>query len=301
MLDEPPVIEVPPELASGFARAYGDAGRRWIRSLPERVEKLCSEWGLQLDEDAPPRGDWNFILFVRRGHERCVLKLFGPAERAAADEVKALTTWAGRGAVLPLEVSPDERAVLLERLDRARSLNSIDLMPAAELAGALIRTLAVAAPPDLPHLTDIARELAETLVSRQTTLGDPLPARWIDLAIRTAWELTADRGTTLVHGDLHYGNVLAGTREPWLAIHPKPAIGCPERSVPELMWTRIDDAPSHAGVRDVFAALVRAGELDPHRAWAWTVVQTVHYWLWCLDVGLTEDPVRCRRLLDALA
>jgi hypothetical protein len=37
-----------------------------------------------------------------------------------------------------------------------------------------------------------------------------------------AHELGASAGDQLVHADLHYGNILAGTREPWLAIDPKP-------------------------------------------------------------------------------
>lgn len=292
------MIVVPQVLADGLIQVCGDAGRRWIQSLPDRVEHLCSEWGLQLEEQ-PPCGDWNLILFVRRDREPCVLKVFGPEPRTA-DEVKALTTWAGRGAVLPLNVDSDNQGVLLERLDPTRSLTGVELMSAAEMAGSLIRQLTVPAPPGLPLLVDIAQNHVDTLRSRQQAQGNPLPARWIDLATQLARELTTDAGTSLVHGDLHYGNVLAGTRQPWLAIDPKPGTGNPERSVPELMWDRIDDAADAAAVHGLFAALVSCSDLDPHRAWAWTVVQTVNYWLWGLNAGLTGDPVRCHRLLDTL-
>lgn len=287
-----------PQLVEGLIRACGDAGRRWIESLPDRVEYLCSHWGLRLEAE-PPSGDWNLILFVRRDDDPCVLKFFGP-EPTAADEVKALTTWNGAGAVCPLKVSPDHQAVLLERLDPTRSLTGVELMPAAEIAAALVRQLTVPAPPGLPLLADIATGHAEILMPRQHAQGDPLPARWINLATDLAQELTTDAGTTLVHGDLHYGNVLAGTRQPWLAIDPKPVTGNPERSIPELMWTRVDDAADESAVHALFAALVRAGDFDQHRAWAWTVVQTVNYWLWGLDAGLTDDPARCHRLLEIL-
>jgi hypothetical protein len=36
------------------------------------------------------------------------------------------------------------------------------------------------------------------------------------------------------------------------------------------------------------------------RARDWVVWRTVDYWLWGLSAGLTEDPVRCARLVDAL-
>ncbi|QDP98600.1 hypothetical protein FOE78_05495 [Microlunatus elymi] len=109
------VIVPPGALADGLIRACGDAGQRWVRSVPERVDRLCSEWGLQLLEQQPPYGDWNLILLAQRGREPRVLKIFGPEPRAT-DEIDALRAWAGRGAVLALETSRDERAVLLERL-----------------------------------------------------------------------------------------------------------------------------------------------------------------------------------------
>nr|WP_071928417.1 aminoglycoside phosphotransferase family protein [Nocardia mangyaensis] len=40
-------------------------------------------------------------------------------------------------------------------------------------------------------------------------------------------ELGPGQPETLVHGDLHDANVLAGDREPWLAIDPKGYVGDP--------------------------------------------------------------------------
>jgi len=293
------MLVVPQTLADGLIRACGDAGRRWIECLPERVERLCAEWGLQLVEEQPPYGDWNLVLFARRGREPCVLKIFGPDPRAT-DEARALTTWAGRGAVLPLEVSADQGGVVLERLDPTRSLTGVSLKLAAETAGSLIRQLTV--PPrrdchcwSMSHGTMPRRSLDSEGPGRSA-------ASPVDRARRPGRLRSRIRdGNSLVHGDLHYGNVLAGTRQPCLAIDPKPVTGNPERSVAELMWDRIDDAPDAAAVRELFTALIRAGDLDPDRAWAWTILQTVNYWLWGLSAGLTEDPVRCHRLLDTLA
>ena len=112
-----------------------------------------------------------------------------------------------------------------------------------------------------------------------------------------------------MHGDLHYDNILAGARRPWLVIDPKPATGNPEGSVASLMWDRIpapaasragDDAAQPHDVHALFATLTRTGMLHPDRARAWTIVQAVDYWLWGLAAGLTEDPQRCERLLAAL-
>ena len=187
------MLVVPQTLADGLIRACGDAGRRWIECLPERVERLCAEWGLQLVEEQPPYGDWNLVLFARRGREPCVLKIFGPDPRAT-DEARALTTWAGRGAVLPLEVSADQGGVVLERLDPTRSLTGVSLKLAAETAGSLIRQLTVPPRRDC-HCWSSRTGPCRDARSTQKAQGDPLPPRWIALAVQVAYDLASATAT----------------------------------------------------------------------------------------------------------
>ena len=116
----------------------------------------------------------------------------------------------------------------------------------------------------------MATEIAQTLKPRQNALDSPVPARWVGQATGLAAELAADAGANLVHADLHYGNILAGTRQPWLAIDPKAIAGDPELSVPELMWTRLDEAETAGDIRALLAAITHAAALDPAKARAWT-------------------------------
>ena len=104
----------------------------------------------------------------------------------------------------------------------------------------------------------------------------------------------------MVHADLHYDNVLAGNREPWLAIDPRARRGSPEIAVAELLWTRADEVGDGTGFADLLAAVVMAGELDPDRARAWAVARSLDYLRWGLAHGLTEDPPRCARIIRAL-
>ncbi|WP_020580402.1 aminoglycoside phosphotransferase family protein [Actinopolymorpha alba] len=293
------MIVVPQVFAETRIGRNGGPGRAWVEALPGLAERFCDRWGLEVTGPAL-HGDVNLVLPVRRGGEACVLKLCWP-EHNIAGEASALRAWNGRGAVRLLEESVDEGGLLLERLDSGRSLRDLPLLTAAGIAGALIRQLAVPAPAGLLLLVDIAGEFADSAHHQQESLGAPLPARWVDLAVGLAVDLAADAGTWAVHADLHYGNVLAARRAPWLVIDPKAVAGDPEYSVPELMWTRLDEAEDATGVRTLLATLVDAGGLDAARARAWTIVRAVDYWLWGLGAGLTEDPVRCRRLLDTLA
>jgi streptomycin 6-kinase len=262
------------------------------------VERLCERWELTLSGEAP-KGEWNTILAASRRGVPCVLKIAGP-EHNAIDEAIALEAWSGNGAARLLEADRDHGALLLERLDPDRTLRTAELATAAEIAGSLIHELAVPAPAGLPLLTDIVSQKPGILRRRQGALGEPVPGRWIDIACGLAGDLATDPGNQLVHGDLHYDNILAGSRRPWLAIDPKPVTGNPERSVAELMWDRIDNATQPHEIRALFAALTRTGMLHSDRARAWTIVQAVDYWLWGLGAGLTEDPRRCERLLATL-
>jgi streptomycin 6-kinase len=257
-------------------------------------------WQIELASEAALYGDNNLLLPARHAADACMLKLCEPGHDTVA-EVTALLAWDGRGAVQLHEASLGEGALLLEQLDSGRSLSGLGLFDAAEIAGDLIRQLTIPAPPGLCQLGDMATEIAETVGPRHNALGNPVPARWVGLAAGLAAELAADAGADLVHADLHYGNVLAGTRQPWLAIDPKAIAGDPELSVPELMWTRLDEADQADDIRALLAAITHAAALDPAKARAWTIVRAVDYWLWGLDHGFTEDPVRCHRLLDALA
>jgi streptomycin 6-kinase len=103
----------------------------------------------------------------------------------------------------------------------------------------------------------------------------------------------------LIHADLHYDNILAGQRELWLAIDPRPVAGEPEQAVPELLWTR-HDVESQEGIQRMLRALVESAGLNGERARSWVIVRCVDYWLWGLDHGLTEDPKRCRLILQSL-
>jgi streptomycin 6-kinase len=282
-----------------FAASGDPLGRQWITDLPKRIARLTRDWDLKLDGRSASHGFNAIVVPVLRSGERCVLKVTWPEERSE-QESEALSAWDGGGAVELIAARTELGALLLERLDADRPVEVLDLMDAAEVAGALVRRLTVPAPDGFPEVRDIAEETATSLPADQETLGEPVPHRWIDAAVHLARELGADSGANLVHSDIHYGNILAGEREPWLAIDPRPVVGDPEYAIPELLWTRLDEVDGSAGVRRLLATLVESGDLDANKARGWALVRAIDYLLWGLLNGLTDDPVRCRRIIEAL-
>ncbi len=288
-------IVVPDKFAQWRVHVDGDDGREWVASLPSHAGRLLAEWHLTLDDAVPLYGAQALVLLVTRDDRPLVLKLSAPQDATTAQEATGLRAWAGHGVVELLESEPG--ALLLERLDHTRSLHALPVWEAAQVAARLIRTLAIAPLPGVPALPDIAATLAE----RQRRQGDPVPGRWLSKARGYAVELRAAGENVLIHADLHYGNVLAGARHPWLAVDPRPLNGTPEYSIPELMWNRADDLQSASEIRRLFAFLVEAAGLNPDLARGWVVTRCVDYWLWGHERGLTIDPARCERVLAALA
>jgi streptomycin 6-kinase len=293
------VINVPEPFADWRSQVDGEAGREWVRSLPAHVERLCRQWDLSVDDAEPLHGALSLVVLVHRGKQSLALRMTW-REDTTENVASALRAWDGRGMVRLLDAEADTGALLLERLDHTRSLHTLPLWDAAEVAGSLIRTLAVPAPAGVRTLREVAAGIRDGLPRRQQALGDPIPPGWLRAAGRYADELGSVGERVLIHADLHYGNVLTATRQPWLAVDPRPLHGAPEYSVPELMWNRADQLRTDAEVGRLLHVLAQAGGLDVHTAKGWVVARCVDYWLWGLERGLTDDPARCERILAAL-
>ena len=292
------MIGIPDDFAGRLIAREGDAGRAWLASLPALAGEVCAGWSLAID--GAPRAETSAVVIpVRRAEGRAALKLAFPGGRDVA-EVRALRAWNGRGVVKLLDADPGRGALLLEWLDADRPLSMVPLMEAAAVSGQLIRRLAIPAPPGVPLLPDRAAEIAATMPGRWEAAGRPFPHALLMSAIGLANEIGPRPVTTLANWDLHHGNVLAGSREPWLVIDPMIVAGDPEMAVFPMVVRRIDEMTGPAALREFVARVVAAGGLDPGLTMAWLRVRAVDYWLWGLGIGLTEDPARCARLVDWL-
>lgn len=292
------MIAVPSPFVVDVLRREGEAGRRWLDSLPAQVASCCADWGLTLD-GAPMHGGLSLVVPVRRGEERAVLKLVW-AEANAAQEALALAAWGGRGAVRLFTAEPERRVLLLERLDHTRTLHTLPTREAFTVAGELLRRLAVPAPAGVPRLAAVAGELAATLPERWERAGRPMDKYLIEAACSLAGELGPGMSELLIHTDLHDANILAAEREPWLAIDPKVVAGEPAFGVAPLLWRRVDTMSEPEELTAHLDTLCAAAALDPERVRAWSLVRCLDYWLWGLSVGLTEDPLRCARVVEWL-
>jgi streptomycin 6-kinase len=275
-------------------RALGPDWARWLDRLPALAVALLAEWGLAPD-GAARHGHVSLVLPVRtRAGEPAVLKLSFDGDDESEHEALALQTWHGRGTVRLLRADPRRRVLLLERL-HDRDLGDEWDVEACEVVGGLYGRLHVPAPPQLRTVTSYVERWTAAL--QGLPRNAPVPRRLVEQATHLSAALCSDPGSTgrLVHGDLHYANVLAADREPWLAIDPKPMSGDPHYEPAPMLWNRTDelvDAPGglREGLRRRCHALVDSAGLDGDRARDWVVVRMVLSAHWSV-----EDAARAGR------
>lgn len=317
------MIETPIEVPAGFAQSTiqreGERGRAWLASLPGLAGELLGRWNC-VPVAPVTHGQVGIVVPVRRRHEEtpAVLKISFP-HPGNVYEPDAFAVWSGRGAVRLYERDDARFAMLLERAGGAGSgpgpgsgpgsgagagslADVEDTDEAVTVAGRLARRLAVPAPPGLPRMSSLVAEWERELRDEQRELGAPLPARVVDAAIGTVRDLGQDQPDTLVHGDLHFTNVLTSEREPWLAIDPKGYVGDPAYDSITLLRTRFEPLltapdPRAAALRRL-AVFADAAEVDRDRARRWAQARAVTAAHWGLRHG---DPAWVIKATEALA
>lgn len=277
-----------PEAVTAMA-ARGPKWQAWVDRLPTLVSAQLDGWNLALD-GASRHGFCSIVLPVRTGDgDSAVLKMAFP-DTESEHEHLALRRWGGSGAVRLLRADPHSRSLLLERL-QDRNLEELWDIEACEVVAGLYGRIHVPALPQLRPLAGFVREWTAGL--RTLPRNAAVPRRLVEQAISLGDDFATDAacGGTLIHGDLHYTNVLAADREPWLVIDPKPMDGDPHYELAPMLWNRWDELTGYVrdGVRRRFYTLVDAAGLDADRARAWVTVRVMHNAMWELTEAAQPD------------
>ncbi len=256
------------------------------------MDDHLERWDLRLD-GPPARGMASVVWPVLRADGTpAALKLQPVSDDNAAAAV-GLRIWAGNGIVLLLDHDPDSGAQLLERLDAARPLSSLpdDGLALGILAELLARLVAVPAPPGVRCLADIAAAMLDQVPGALPALLDPDERELVRTCAAAVAELAGEAGDRLLHWDLHYDNVLAGSREPWLAIDPEPLAGDPGFDLWPALDSRWDAVMASGDVRRAvlrrFDLLTEVLGLDRERAIGWTLGRVLQNALWDIEDGKT--------------
>lgn len=237
-------------------------------------DPYLSRWNL-IPDGVPITTHTSRLLPVRHSSSGAMLRLsFNQEERWGG---ALMEWWDGDGAARVL--ARDDNALLLERAEGVRSLAEMARDGRDDEACRIL--CAVAERLHAPRLTPLPellplRELFEELGPAASAHGGILTR-----CHQTAEALlAAPRDVTVLHGDLHHGNVLDFGHRGWLAIDPKGVVG--ERGFDFAnIFTNpdLDDPSCPVATRPgVFAsrlqAVAEAARLDRQRLMNWILAWT---------------------------
>jgi streptomycin 6-kinase len=284
----------PVELPTAFLsnRRRSDDWAAWLDVLPRLIRDVLDQWSLT-PSGRVRTGAAAVAVPVLTDRGAPAVAKFGWPHPEAEHEHLALRAWAGQGAVRLLQADPRRSVLLLEQADAERDLTSVPVLEACVVVAELYPRLHRAAIPQLDRLSVLASGWAEGLA--QLRNDGSVPRRYVEQAAALARDFASDPATDgrLIHTDLHYENVLAAEREPWLVIDPKPLSGEAAFEVAPMLWNRWGELVASGNIRnallDRLFALVDAAGLDEDRVRDWVVVREMVNVMWALTTGAPED------------
>ncbi|KGR76144.1 aminoglycoside phosphotransferase family protein [Ureibacillus sinduriensis] len=196
-------------------RAFGDAGEQWLKQLPEKVEQLCTEWGLTIEGESSNLS-YNYVAYVKDAMDRSLVLKVGIPGYDFSNEIKAAKAFQGEGFVKLYKEETELGAMLLERLEPGRMLKEVEKENQAYIYLEVWNKLNRQPSQGLPPIHNWFQ-----------VLGNPLPNDLItddrvEIALRYKEEIEkSSEGNVHLHGDLHHDNILYDRKRGWLAIDPK--------------------------------------------------------------------------------
>ncbi|SCL64863.1 aminoglycoside phosphotransferase family protein [Micromonospora peucetia] len=273
------------------------AGREWLAALPDRLAACAAHWSLRVEQPFAYAFASLALPAELPDGTPVVLKLQYP-DPDSVHEATALEHWAGVGAAQLLGHDPDRRALLVERCVPGTPLHALAADEALDVAVGLLPRLWRPAGAPFTPLAEETAGWVEQLPLDWDRAGRPYERRLLDAALGLLADLVGSQGEqVLVNQDLHAGNVLRATREPWLVIDPKPLTGEREFGVvPLVRGAELGHSPD--AVRHRLDRLSAELGLDRERVRGWTIGQTL---AWSIGEGqvFPNQVEVVRWLLDA--
>lgn len=295
------------EFARTIVQLRGSGAREWLRGLPSTLDEYARRWSLRLGEPFPALS-YNYVTrATSAGGAPVVLKIGFPSDKEFRTEAEALRLYDGRGMAAMLDADLDAAVMLLERVEPGTPLTAVENDERAISAAVRVMRRFWRPIPEEHSFPTVARwALGLERHRRQFDGSGPIPPGLFEQAEALYRDLGASMAApVLLHGDLHQDNILASTREPWLAIDPKGLVGEPAYEVGPLLRNPREQLRALPDAKPLLARRVAqlADELgvDRERVRGWGVAQSVLSACWSLedsqDDGWAAFAIGCAKAL----
>ena len=248
--------------------------REWFERLPQTVSECRAKFALTLE--APYQHSFVSIVFpaTQRDGSAAALKIQWP-HRESDYEHEALRLWTGNGAVRLLDYDAEHHALLLERCTPGVPLSTRKADEALKVFIQLLPRLWISAGAPFRTLADECATWIDGMPTSWQRAGRPFEVELLDAALESLDRLRNTQGAqVLLHQDLHADNVLSASREPWLAIDPKPLVGEREFSLAPIIRSYELGHTRAAALRRLDMLTAALG-VDRERSRLWALGQTL--------------------------
>lgn len=236
------------------------------------------------------------LLPVRQGSLPAMLKIaMVPEEKLGA---QLMTWWDGQGAAPVL--AGNGNALLLKRAMGTASLADLAHHgrddEASRIICKVVARLHAHRPPAPPWLIPLHNRFEELRLAAAAHGG-----LFAKAAAAAQHLLACPQDQTVLHGDIHHGNILDFDEDGWLAIDPKGLVG--ERGFDYAnVFSNPDDQTATAPGRfnRQIEIIAETANLDPRRLIQWILAYTGLSAAWCLEGGFAPElPLKIAELAAA--
>ncbi len=297
---------IPADFRQRFCDVYGPIAAEWLATLAARVDDWQARLGLS-DLRLVPGLSYNLVFFGRTIAGAPIVLKAAPDPAPLTTEAAALRGFGPERAAAVLESLPAEGLLLTERIAPGERLsNAATEREALEVVVHLLAAGWPEAPAELlaEDLTGFTRSLARAgetpgLLDRElyTTAG-----------VVCSDLLATAAAPRLLHGDLHYDNILVDDVRGHRLIDPKGVVGDPLFDlgylVSRVMPLGRDALPLAQAVDLRLDVLADAFSVSRSRLAAWGFLAATLSAVWTLEdhgVISTEEQAVARQLRSAMA
>ena len=292
---------IPEMLSNNIIHVHGEKGKEWLKDLPDLLQRFTKSWNLILDE-CYANANFNYVAPAKLSNTQEVVLKCGVPSRGIINEANALKYFNGIGAVCLLQFDEEAGVMLLEKITPGHLLEEHpDENQATVWAIELIKKLnrPMTEKLEFPSLNDWFQGL-EKLTDHFGGHTGPFPPHLVDKAKEISRELlSSQKEQILLHGDLHYANILWSEQNGWLAIDPQGVIGEREFDIPFPRLEKIIDKKLLQYRLDRF---IEYSGFDCQRIIGWLFSKAVLAAWWTFeDSGAIDNKfIRCAQAIEKM-